>query len=174
MLSAPARGAAFYQLDARDSIIPGTLAAVPVGAGRSSRRGDTRQRRSRSLVGAAGQVYCGDAAQRLSSFAQRRRISARARYEAHREPDFRQRLLRAHRAERVGSGNHYLDIGVPRFQTVKEVGHIGAEQIAAAFHHQGFGRQREAEIERIAEDVADPSATRRIGGWEAEIDAIES
>ena len=82
------------------------------------------------------------------------------------EPDFRKRLLRAHRAERVGSGKDDLEIGAPRFQTGKELGHIGTEQIAAAFHHQGVGRQREAEIERIDEDVADPLATRRIGASE--------
>jgi hypothetical protein len=64
-------------------------------------------------------------------------------------------------------------MGTPRFQTGRKVGHIGTEQVAAAFHHQGFGRQREAEIERIGEDVADPFTTRRIGGRETEIDAIK-
>jgi len=128
----------------------------------------------RSLARAAGQVYCGNAAQRVGSFAQGWRIGARARYQTDREPDFRKRLLCAHRAEGICCSKDYLEIGASRFQADKKLGYIGTEQIAAAFHHQGFGRQREAVIERIKEDVGDPFTIRRIGSREAEIDAIKS
>ena len=110
----------------------------------------------------------------MGSFAQGWRIGARARYQTDREPDFPKRLLCAHRAEGICCSKDYLEIGASRFQADKKLGYIGTEQIAAAFHHQGFGRQREAVIERIKEDVGDPFTIRRIGSREAEIDAIKS
>jgi hypothetical protein len=63
-----------------------------------------------------GQVYCGNAAQRVGSFAQGWRIGARARYLTDREPDFRKRLLCAHRAEGICCSKDRLEIGASRFQ----------------------------------------------------------
>jgi len=100
--------------------------------------------RLRSPVAAADQVYRGDAAQRLRSVAQDWRIGARARYQADREPDFRKRVLRAERAERIGRGKNYLEIGAPCFQTGKELGHVGTEQIASASTTKAAaGRERQ-------------------------------
>src|SRR5437588_2571769 len=129
--------------------------------------------RLRSSVGAAEQVDCRDAAQRLGSLADRRGVGAGTGYQADREPDVRQGPLRAQCAQRVGRGKDYLDIGAPRLQAGKELGYIGTEEIAAAFDEHGVSRQREAEIERIAEEVADPAATHRIGARQPEIEAIE-
>ena len=62
------------------------------------------------MIGASEQIYCGDAAQRLSPVAQGRRVGARACYKANLQPDFRKRVLRAKRAEHIGSGKNYLEI----------------------------------------------------------------
>ena len=127
-----------------------------------------------SSVEAAEQVYCGDTAQRLGLRAQRRRIGARARYQADAQSDFRKRVLGAERAECIGGGKNYLRIRPPRLETGKELGHIAAEQITTAFHDQRIGPQTEAVVERIAEELADPLAACRIGARQAEIDAVES
>jgi hypothetical protein len=85
---APRRGRKRLHRSTSESATLGTWAALYARLGTSSSRfnqarpslrvgsfrcGDTRQIGLRSLVGTAGQVYCGDAAQRLSSFAHDRR-----------------------------------------------------------------------------------------------------
>src|SRR5262245_48692686 len=125
------------------------------------------------LVRVRGHVYCGDAAQRRSSLAEDRGVGAWAGYQADRKPHFRKRLLRAHRAERVGRSKDYFEVGASRFQTTKEFGCVGRYRIAGAFHHQGIGRQREAVIERIEKDVDDSLPTHRICGGKAKINRSE-
>ena len=57
---------------------------------------------------------------------------------------------------------------------VRNSRNIGTEQIAAAFHDDRVGRLREETLECLAEEFGDPAATHRIGGGQAEIDAVES
>src|SRR5215831_13332646 len=96
-----------------------------VNGTRLSQCGEARHIRFHSLVGIAGQVYCGGPAQRLNAFAHDWRIGAWARDQVDRQPDFRKRPRRAHRAEHVSSGKDDLEIGAPHFETGKELGYIG-------------------------------------------------
>src|SRR5438045_2444477 len=102
--------------------------------------------RWRFLVGAMEQIYCGDAAQCLGSFAQDRRIGARAGYQADLKSDLSKRVLRAQRSKRVSGGKGYLEFPAPGFQTGKQLGRIGRDRITGALDEHGVGRQREAVI----------------------------
>jgi len=67
--------------------------------------------------------------------AQGRRIRARTCYQANGELDFTKYVLRAEHTKRVSGGKDNLEIGAPLFQRGQKLRYIGAEQIAAAFHH---------------------------------------
>src|SRR5262249_2605037 len=114
--------------------------------------------------GAPGEVNCGDTAQRLGPLAQDGCIGAWAGYKGNREPHFRKRPLRAHCPESIRRGKDHLKLGAPRFKAAKELRRIGRDRIAGAFHHHSVGGPREAEIERIEEDVDNLTTTYRICG----------
>ena len=93
------------------------------------------------VVWVAGQVYCGDAAQRLGPLAQDWCVGAGTGYQPNFKPDFRKRVLRAHRPEGISSRKGYLELAAARFQTGKELGRTGRDRITRAFHHHGVSRQ---------------------------------